>query len=445
MSAGIVSQGRNSIYSAFEERLLFPIQDSLGRCCGFGGRVFGEHDERAKYYNSRESEWFAKGTLLFGLHLAKKDMQRAQNAFLVEGYTDCVAMVQHGYTNTVATLGTACTVDHLKTLARFINVLYVLYDGDSAGQKAILRLTKLCWQANLDLQIITLPAKDDPASFLERGGDLDARIKASCDIFSFFVQSLGEQFWGKTLSEKMELSEKIIDVIAKVGQASSQASQLKQDLLLQQAAAATQIPFESLKLLLTQQEEKNRTRAHKQSQYNDNRVPDNDDRLRNNVSPTDGASRLAGASNPLEEKIASLVITSVTTPSADGSEAIACIEKDLLPYFSPPVRRMLESITLFVETTACVDRTFDALVTFFKNKDEQNWIIKHSFVVEDEKPVILLEKLLFRFRKKNWKQIVQGIRQRIGKAKRENNPEQLQGLLRSFLDLKQEMKQRGLI
>jgi len=467
MNAGIVSQGRNSIYSAFEERIIFPIRDSLGRCCGFGGRVFGEHDERAKYYNSRESEWFAKGTLLFGLTLAKKEMQQAKAAFLVEGYTDCVAMVQFGYKNTVATLGTACTVDHLKTLSRLINVLYVLYDGDAAGQKAILRLTKLCWQASLDLQIVTLPVKDDPASFLEKGGDLRARIEASSDIFSFFVQSLGGQFWGKTLSEKMELSEKIIEVIAKVGQSGSQASQFKQDLLLQQAAVATQIPFGSLKLLLTQQEEKNEMRrrgeakvdrnrrqdasSQQQSQHKDEAAMIDGDRLGAVVPPTDGC-------NPLEEKIVSLVINIVTphttglqTPHSavipsDGAERSAVpIEKDLLSHFSPPVRKILETIELFVETTAASERTFDALVRFFKSEAEQSWIIKHSFVVDDEDPEILLEKLLFRFRRKNWKHIVQDIRQRIGQAKRENNTEELEGLLRSFLDLKQEMKQRGLI
>ena len=72
-------------------------------------------------------------------------------------------MVQHGYTNTVATLGTACTLNHLKQLNRYAHTLYLLYDSDKAGEQAILRLTQLCWQANLELYVIQLPQGQDPA------------------------------------------------------------------------------------------------------------------------------------------------------------------------------------------------------------------------------------------------------------------------------------------
>ena len=124
--ANIIIKGQKINYSPYENRIIFPIKDHLGRFCGFGGRVFKENDERAKYYNSRENSFFNKGSLLFGFNKAKKYIQKEEKAFLVEGYTDCIAMVQHGYTNTVATLGTSCTKEHLKSIARHANYVYVL-------------------------------------------------------------------------------------------------------------------------------------------------------------------------------------------------------------------------------------------------------------------------------------------------------------------------------
>src|SRR5579859_5964285 len=168
LEAHILVQGKQVRYSPFEERLLFPIKDNLGRSCGFGGRIFKEGDERAKYYNSHENQFFTKGSLFFGLHMAKQSIQERASAFIVEGYTDCMAMVQHGYSNTIATLGTACTLEHLKILSRYVHTVHVIYDGDQAGQKAMLRLAELCWEVNLELKVVCLPDKEDPASLLTK-------------------------------------------------------------------------------------------------------------------------------------------------------------------------------------------------------------------------------------------------------------------------------------
>ncbi len=126
LAAAVLLQGSSVTYSPFEDRIIFPITDSLGRTCGFGGRIFKPNDTRPKYYNSKENPNFSKGKLLFGYTLAKKEMQLQRAAYLVEGYTDVVAMVKYGHKNTVATLGTACTEEHLKALARQVSTLHVL-------------------------------------------------------------------------------------------------------------------------------------------------------------------------------------------------------------------------------------------------------------------------------------------------------------------------------
>ena len=89
IEANILAQGKTVLYSPFENRIIFPIKDHLGRFCAFGGRIYKTTDTRAKYYNSRENSNFIKGSLLFGLDLAKKNIQKQEKVYLVEGYTDC--------------------------------------------------------------------------------------------------------------------------------------------------------------------------------------------------------------------------------------------------------------------------------------------------------------------------------------------------------------------
>ena len=173
--AHIVMEGKQGLYSPFEERIIFPIRDHIGRFVGFGGRIFKEGDDRAKYYNSHDHALFNKGTTLFGLDRAKKAISQQEEAFLVEGYTDLIIMNQYGYTTTVATLGTACTQEHLNLLARYAQRLYIMYDGDAAGQNAIIRLAQLCWNAAIEPFVIFLNSQDDPATFLLSGGDLEAK------------------------------------------------------------------------------------------------------------------------------------------------------------------------------------------------------------------------------------------------------------------------------
>ena len=238
--AGIASEGK-TVYSAFEQRLIFPIKDHLGNNCGFGGRVLKATDERSKYYNSKENTYFQKGSLLFGLDLAKKKIQKTGQVFLVEGYTDVVAMAQYGYRNTVATLGTSCTLDHLKLLAYHAQTVYLVYDSDAAGQKAMLRLAELCWQVDLDLQVIFLPEGHDPATYLNDNGDLKEAIGQAQDILSFYLKTLGENFSQQPLQQKLASTRSFLAIVAHL------SDSFKQDILLQKASEIFELPFASLK------------------------------------------------------------------------------------------------------------------------------------------------------------------------------------------------------
>ena len=240
INAHILNKGKMGIYSPFANRVLFPIKDYLGRTCGFGGRVFQPDDQRPKYYNSQDHPFFSKGNILFGLDVSKKAIQEKQTVYLVEGYLDCIAMVQAGYTNTVATLGTACTFDHLKLLARYAHTLHAMYDGDTAGQQALIKLARLTWDVNMELSVIPLPEDEDPASILLNQHDLGQHIAQAQDIFVFFIQRLGSAYQNKPMHERMTLIEEVLETIALLD------NPLKQNFLLQKAATTFSLPLEIL-------------------------------------------------------------------------------------------------------------------------------------------------------------------------------------------------------
>jgi DNA primase len=236
VDCNILAMSKNLYHTPFEDRILFPIKDSMGRISGFGGRIYRKDDTRPKYYNTKESEFFIKGSLLFGFDIAKKAIQEKQAAIIVEGYTDCLAMVQHGFLNTVATLGTACTQAHLKLLSRHADLLYVLYDADTAGTQAILRMTQLCWQVSMELKVVLLPSGTDPAAFLMAGGDLAERIAQAPDIFLFYIHTIGPTYLTAPLGRKLELIRQLLEAIGTID------DPLKRDLVLHQASQTLNLP-----------------------------------------------------------------------------------------------------------------------------------------------------------------------------------------------------------
>ncbi|HZF81862.1 MAG TPA: DNA primase, partial [Burkholderiaceae bacterium] len=126
--------GEDKRYDRFRDRVMFPIRNVKGECIGFGGRVLG--DEKPKYLNSPETPVFSKGRELYGLFEARAALRDKGYALVTEGYMDVVALAQLGFANAVATLGTACTPEHVQKLFRFTDAVVFSFDGDAAGRRA---------------------------------------------------------------------------------------------------------------------------------------------------------------------------------------------------------------------------------------------------------------------------------------------------------------------
>lgn len=149
----------------FAGRITFPISDRRGRIVGFGARSLG--DEEPKYLNSPETELFNKRDLLYGFPQVAEAIRGEKSALVVEGYTDVLMLYQHGIKNAVATLGTAMTPSHIRTLSRDADEIYLLFDPDAAGERAIQRAMNTAIELSVDLRVLRL--SEDPADWLHNG------------------------------------------------------------------------------------------------------------------------------------------------------------------------------------------------------------------------------------------------------------------------------------
>jgi DNA primase len=160
-SAGLVTT-RGTDY--FPQRLMFPLTDARGRVLGFQARKLREDDPlRGKYVNSPEGDLFHKGSILYGLQLAKTAIGKQDFAAVVEGNTDVIALRQTGFEPVVASMGTALTAQQLRELGRMTKKLYLCFDADAAGQDATLRGMELATSQGFDVKVVTLPRGQDPA------------------------------------------------------------------------------------------------------------------------------------------------------------------------------------------------------------------------------------------------------------------------------------------
>lgn len=161
-------EGSRTLYDWFRNRLMVPLIAPGGAVLGFGARTMG--DENPKYLNSPESSVYHKSQFLFALEQARKHVKPDDEVVVVEGYFDAIALHQAGIPNTVATSGTALTAEHAKQLRRLARGVALTYDGDAAGQEAMLRSLGVLLAEGLDVAVVDLPAGDDPDTLVRRAG-----------------------------------------------------------------------------------------------------------------------------------------------------------------------------------------------------------------------------------------------------------------------------------
>ena len=178
-------------YDRFRDRVMFPIRNPKGQTIGFGGRILDQGEP--KYLNSPETPLFSKGNTLYGLFEARQAIRAKEYVLVCEGYMDVVALAQLGFPNAVATLGTACTANHVRMLLRQTDKVIFSFDGDAAGQRAAQRALEACLPLMSDdkeIRFLFLPTEHDPDSYVRAYGAVafEKAIQEAMSISSFFFK-----------------------------------------------------------------------------------------------------------------------------------------------------------------------------------------------------------------------------------------------------------------
>jgi DNA primase len=261
----IARENKPGAYDRFRGRLLFPIRDLQGRVVAFGGRAFG--DEQPKYLNSPETPLYTKGNLLYAADLARETVREKNRALIVEGYIDCLMAHQHGFTETVAALGTAFTAAQLGVLRRYCDEVITFFDADAAGQKAAERAEELLeptgggltWGVNragafdatgtLRVKVALLPAGHDPDTFLRAEGAaaFTERIASARSLLAYALDRAVVESAGSGARGRVNAFARVALMLAKVGDA-QEATALAREASLKLGVDPTQLWIEAQRL-----------------------------------------------------------------------------------------------------------------------------------------------------------------------------------------------------
>lgn len=245
VDSGAVGVKNTNYYDALAGRLIIPVIDQLGNVIAFCGRIIDNRKDVGKYVNTRETLVFTKGKTLFNLNNLKKLKNEVgiKNVIIVEGHMDVISLVEAGFENVVASMGTALTKDQARIIKRFTNDVYISYDGDFAGQKAAIRGLEILRDEGLDVKVISLPDGMDPDDVIKKQGK-EAYSKLIDDaklLIDFKLDILRRTFDVSKVDEKRKYIKEALKVI------SSSDSESEKEELLKMVRDLTGITYESLK------------------------------------------------------------------------------------------------------------------------------------------------------------------------------------------------------
>lgn len=245
--AGLISKNEKngSTYDRFRNRVMFPVFDVKGKVIGFGGRVLD--DSKPKYLNSPETMIFQKGTNLYGLNFAIKNKLQEDYIIIVEGYMDLIALHQYGISNTVASLGTALTVNQARLLKKYVNKVIISYDADLAGQTATLRGLEILRNAGFDVKVLTVPQGKDPDEFVRNNGkQAFLRLaKEALPLIEYRIKRAAQGINFKNGNELIAYGEKFAEILADL-------NPIEKDVYIKKISEETSIKEQALYDLLSQ-------------------------------------------------------------------------------------------------------------------------------------------------------------------------------------------------
>lgn len=241
LAAGLVKEGKNGVYDAFRDRVIFPILDLRGQVIGFGGRILD--GDGPKYLNSPDTLVFKKSRNLFSLNVAKTVPETQKRLILAEGYMDVIAVNQGGFQNVVATLGTALTGEQARLMAQHTKEVIIAYDSDGPGQKAANKAVNLLGEAGVSTKILRMEGAKDPDEYIKKFGS--TRFKLLLDnalgAVNFQLQQAASGLDTSNQQGQVDYLKRAAEVLAEI------SSPLEREVYISRLAAEQRIAPEVIK------------------------------------------------------------------------------------------------------------------------------------------------------------------------------------------------------
>jgi DNA primase len=227
-AAGLGQRGRRGLYDRFRGRIMFPLRDARGRVLGFGARAMRDN-QQPKYVNSPEGPVYRKGRSLFGIDRARPHATKEGRVYVVEGYTDVLALHQAGFRNSVASMGTALTDEQVGELARLAREVVLAFDADASGQEAMVRAQAAAAGRGVSLKVARLPDDKDPCDLLSEAGPDSFKTIAgdAIPILEFQVTSVLERAQMHSAADKDRLVAQLAPVFGSVGPSVEREEQVR--------------------------------------------------------------------------------------------------------------------------------------------------------------------------------------------------------------------------
>jgi|694.fasta_scaffold19318_8 DNA primase len=218
---GLVVERNGEWQDNYRDRIIFPIHNTTGKIIGFGARQIAKNDKSPKYINTPENEIYSKSKILYGSYFARTSINSNDECLLVEGYTDVVSLHQAGIENVVASGGTSLTMDQLRLIKKYTHNLTIIYDGDAAGIKAALRGLDMALEEGLNVQLVLIPDKEDPDSYVNKVGPeaFNAFVQANKKDFILFQLDVQLKEVDGDMNKKNSLVNQIAETLSKINKA----------------------------------------------------------------------------------------------------------------------------------------------------------------------------------------------------------------------------------
>jgi DNA primase len=221
LKTGLVNNRNEQLNDNYRGRVIFPIHNHSGKVLGFGARILKSNDKAPKYINTPENEIYVKSKTLYGSYFARQAIDKADECLMVEGYTDVVSLHQAGIENVVASGGTSLTTDQLRLVKKYTNNLTIIYDGDAAGIKAALRGLDMALEEGLNVQLVLIPDKEDPDSYVNKVGAAAFKdfVKKNKKDFILFQLEVALSDAENDTTKKAAVVNQVAETISKINKA----------------------------------------------------------------------------------------------------------------------------------------------------------------------------------------------------------------------------------